>query len=82
MRIAIVLLVLSTAAPALADTVCEQPQTDVVPTSIVQPVYPRRAQTRGIEGDVLFEIGISSDGAVTDATVIEAMPPGIFAGQR
>lgn len=51
---------------------------EYLPIVKVAPVYPRRAQTRGIEGYVLLEFTVTKTGAVTDPVVIEASPPGIF----
>jgi len=51
---------------------------EYLPIVKVAPVYPRRAQTRGIEGYVLLEFVVTSTGAVRDPVVIEAKPPGIF----
>lgn len=51
---------------------------EYLPIVKVQPIYPRRAQTRGIEGFVLLEFTVTSTGAVRDPVVIEAKPPGIF----
>lgn len=51
---------------------------EYLPIVKVAPVYPRRAQTRGIEGYVLLEFIVTSTGAVRDPVVIEAKPPGIF----
>ena len=51
---------------------------EYLPIVKVQPIYPRRAQTRGIEGHVLLEFTVTSTGAVRDPVVIEAKPPGIF----
>jgi protein TonB len=51
---------------------------EYLPIVKVAPVYPRRAQTRGIEGYVLLEFVVTKTGAVTDPVVIEASPPGIF----
>ena len=42
------------------------------------PIYPRRAQTRGIEGYVLLEFFVTTAGAVRDPRVVESKPPGIF----
>jgi protein TonB len=42
------------------------------------PVYPRTAQTRGIEGWVEPKFTISGSGAVTDVTVVDADPKGMF----
>lgn len=51
---------------------------EYLPIVKVNPVYPRRAQTRGIEGYVLLEFVVTKTGAVRDPVVIEAKPPGIF----
>lgn len=51
---------------------------EYLPIVKVAPVYPRRAQTRGIEGYVLLEFIVTTTGAVRDPVVIEAQPPGIF----
>ena len=53
-------------------------QDDYLPVEKVAPVYPRRAQTRGIEGYVLLEFTITTTGAVLNPVVIDAKPPGIF----
>jgi len=51
---------------------------EYLPIVKVAPVYPRRAQTRGIEGYVLLEFIVTRTGAVTDPVVLESKPPGIF----
>ena len=51
---------------------------EYLPIVKVAPIYPRRAQTRGIEGFVLLEFIVTSTGAVRNPVVIEAKPPGIF----
>jgi protein TonB len=51
---------------------------DYLPIVRVEPVYPRRALTRGIEGYVLLEFTVTETGSVSDPVVIEAQPPGIF----
>lgn len=51
---------------------------EYLPIVKVEPVYPRRAQQRGIEGFVLLEFVVTTSGAVRDPVVIEASPPGIF----
>lgn len=40
--------------------------------------YPVAAYDAGVEGYVRLRIVIAPDGAVTDATVIDAQPPGWF----
>ena len=42
------------------------------------PQYPRRAQTRGIQGYVILEYIVTKTGAVRDPVVVDAKPPGIF----
>ncbi len=51
---------------------------EYLPIVKVAPVYPRRAQTRGIEGYVILEFVVTRTGAVTNPVVVEAKPPGIF----
>lgn len=51
---------------------------EYLPIVKVAPVYPRRAQTRGIEGYVVLEFIVTRTGAVTNPVVVEAKPPGIF----
>lgn len=51
---------------------------EYLPIVKVQPVYPRRALQRGIEGYVIVEFTVDRTGAVKDPTVIEAEPQGLF----
>ncbi|MEE2783482.1 MAG: energy transducer TonB [Pseudomonadota bacterium] len=51
---------------------------EYLPIVKVAPVYPRRAQTRGIEGYVILEFIVTRTGSVINPVVIEAKPPGIF----
>jgi len=51
---------------------------EYLPIVKVAPQYPRRAQTRGIEGYVILEFTVTKTGAVTNPMVIESKPPGIF----
>ena len=51
---------------------------DVAPLVRVPPVYPARAQERGIEGYVVVEFTIAEDGTVKDAIVLESQPSKIF----
>ena len=44
----------------------------------IQPVYPRRAAARGIQGYVLLEFTVTSEGAVRNPKVLESRPRGIF----
>jgi periplasmic protein TonB len=51
---------------------------DVIPLVRINPDYPPRAQSRGIEGYVIVQFTITPTGTVRDATVVEAEPRGIF----
>lgn len=51
---------------------------EYLPIVKVAPIYPRRAQNRGIEGFVLLEFIVTITGAVRDPRVVEAQPPNIF----
>lgn len=51
---------------------------DYLPIVKVEPVYPRRAQERGIEGYVVVSFTVTPTGAVIDPIVIEAEPKGVF----
>lgn len=51
---------------------------EYLPIVKVAPVYPRRAQSRGIEGWVLLRFTVTETGSVIDPVVIDAEPPGIF----
>ena len=52
--------------------------TDVIPLVRIAPEYPPRALRRGIEGWVQVQFTITPTGAVTDASVVAADPPGLF----
>ena len=51
---------------------------EYLPIVKVAPFYPRRAQSRGIEGWVLLRFTVTETGSVIDPEVIDAEPPGIF----
>lgn len=51
---------------------------EYLPIVKVAPVYPRRAQQRGIEGYVIVEFTVTKLGTVSNPVVIEAEPEGIF----
>ena len=59
-----------------------EPATDgaLVPLTVVQPTYPRRAAERGIEGYILVQLTVGADGAVVPGSVqvIEASHKGLF----
>ena len=51
---------------------------DYLPIVKVQPIYPRRALSRGIEGYVVVEFMVTKLGTTQDITVVEAKPQGYF----
>lgn len=51
---------------------------EYLPIVKVQPVYPRRALQRGIEGYVIVEFTVTKSGQVRDPVVVESDPPKIF----
>jgi periplasmic protein TonB len=51
---------------------------DYLPIVKVAPIYPRRAQSRGLEGYVIVEFTVTKNGSVKDPIVIEAKPEGVF----
>jgi len=51
---------------------------DYLPIVKVAAVYPRRAQSRGIEGFVIVEFVVTKTGAVSQAVVVTAKPEGVF----
>jgi periplasmic protein TonB len=51
---------------------------DVMPLVRLNPNYPPRAQSRGIEGWVMVQFTITPVGTVKDAKVVDAEPKGIF----
>lgn len=51
---------------------------DVVPLVRINPDYPQRALSRGIEGWVQVQFTISETGAVIDPIVVDSSPKGIF----
>lgn len=55
-----------------------QAEGEYLPIVKVQPNYPRRAITRGIEGYVIVEFTVTKSGTTRDIRVVEAEPSGIF----
>ena len=52
--------------------------TDAVPLVRVNPLYPPRAQSRGIQGWVLVEFTVTKQGLVENVVVVDADPDGYF----
>lgn len=51
---------------------------DYLPIVKVAPIYPRRAQSRGIQGFVIVEFTVTTNGSVRDPIVVQAEPEGVF----
>ncbi|MBF8270356.1 MAG: tonB [Gammaproteobacteria bacterium] len=51
---------------------------DVIPLVRINPEYPQRALSRGIEGWVIVQFTITAAGTVKDPKVVDADPKGIF----
>lgn len=51
---------------------------ELVPIVRVNPIYPERAAQRGIEGWVILEFSIDTEGRTSNARVIGNEPSGIF----
>jgi protein TonB len=51
---------------------------ETVPLVRIQPMYPRAAAQKRLEGWVLLEFTISTTGSVKDARVLDSKPPNIF----
>ena len=49
-----------------------------IPLVKVAAVYPRRAQTRGMEGYVVYRFTITERGTVADPVLVDSMPQGVF----
>lgn len=44
---------------------------DYLPIAIVRPMYPRRAQSRGLEGYCILELTVTPQGTTTDVRAVE-----------
>lgn len=51
---------------------------DVIPLVRINPDYPQRALSRGIEGWVQVQFTITETGSVSDAIVVASEPQGVF----
>lgn len=51
---------------------------EYLPIVKVQPQYPSRALSRGIEGYVIVEFTVTTNGSVRDPVVVESEPSSIF----
>jgi len=51
---------------------------EYLPIVKVAPIYPRRAQTRGISGYCIVEYVVTPTGAIRDPQAVDCQPKGIF----
>ncbi len=51
---------------------------EYLPIVKVAPIYPRRAQTRGITGYCIVEYTVTTSGAIRDPHPVDCQPSGVF----
>lgn len=51
---------------------------EYLPIVKVAPIYPRRAQTRGISGYCIVEYTVTKTGAIRDPVAVDCDPSGVF----
>jgi protein TonB len=51
---------------------------EYLPIVKVAPIYPRRAQTRGISGYCIVEYTVTKSGSIRDPKAVDCDPPGVF----
>ncbi len=51
---------------------------EYLPIVKVAPIYPRRAQTRGITGYCIVEYTVTTSGAIRDPIAVDCQPSGVF----
>ena len=51
---------------------------EYLPIVKVAPIYPRRAQTRGITGYCIVEYTVTTSGAIRDPIPVDCQPSGVF----
>jgi protein TonB len=51
---------------------------EYLPIVKVAPVYPRRAQTRGISGYCIVEYTVTRNGSIRDPRAVDCQPSGVF----
>jgi periplasmic protein TonB len=51
---------------------------EYLPIVKVAPIYPRRAQTRGISGYCIVEYTVTTSGAIRDPVAVDCQPSGVF----
>lgn len=51
---------------------------EYLPIVKVAPIYPRRAQTRGITGYCIVEYTVTKSGSIRDPIAVDCVPSGVF----
>jgi periplasmic protein TonB len=51
---------------------------EYLPIVKVAPIYPRRAQSRGISGYCIVEYTVTASGAIRDPVAVDCQPAGVF----
>ena len=51
---------------------------EYLPIVKVAPIYPRRAQTRGISGYCIVEYTVTKSGSIRDPIAVDCVPSGVF----
>ena len=51
---------------------------EYLPIVNVEPIYPRRAQSRGISGYCIVEYTVTTSGAIRDPQAVDCEPAGVF----
>ncbi|MBN1615883.1 MAG: TonB family protein [Spirochaetales bacterium] len=70
----------SASQTSVEEMIFEVSQVDQPPEPLltVPPIYPMNASMAGIEGKVELEFLVQTDGTVSDITIKNASPPGVF----
>ncbi len=70
----------------LEDEELPEPQADedsiqfreLIPMRYITPNYPEDAREQGIEGYVMVDFTVNTDGSVTNIEITDSVPPGVF----
>ena len=66
------------AAPLAVSTTIAEASAAPVSLRVVKPVYPPRAMSAGVQGNVELEYNVGSDGTASNIRVLRAQPEGVF----
>ena len=58
--------------------VLEAPHSELIPLSVIQPIYPLRAAMREIEGFVIVEFTVRANGTVSNPIIVASEPKILF----